>query len=238
MALWLINQEPTLRLILAEPLRSPENLREHPTTTKLRDRAPWTTTSSCFSHHKTRMLSNKCKCRVIIVKMEAVSIFIIHSKHITRMHQPQHLRVATRTVWVKWWWATTTSTKLSRTTLRTAWATRAWTSGQLPLTALQASTRVNWGLPFRAPVTRQTTQEASPKCLKLCCTSLRSWLIWTSTTALRADTTPLSSRPTGSKTASTTLIRSWWLRPRSIRVGPSNTSKILMDKLDKEQTYW
>lgn len=239
---WLTSQELILPPIRAGLLRSLANQQGEVITTKLRDKALWMVINNFFSHHKTQTPSSKCKCRIITVKMEVVSISIIHSKHIIHTPQLQARRMAaTKTGSDKWsWLITTTSIKLNRTTQQTVWVTLAWTRDQRRLTAPRASTQASLETVFRAPATPPTTQPGSLKCLKQFCTNLLNWLTWTRTTQPRVAITRRSRRPTGSSPLSTrTRLRSWFSnRTVPTKEALSNTSKILMDKPVKEQTYW
>lgn len=239
---WLTSQEPTLPPIHAGLLKSLANQQGYLIITKLRAKALWMVINNFFSHHKTQTRSSKCKCRIITVKMEVVSISIIHSKHNIHTLQPQdHRLAATRPGSDKWsWLITTTSIKLSPTNQPTVWVTLAWTRDQHHLIALQVFTQANLEIVFKAPVTPLIIpQEDSPRSRKQFCTKVLSWLTWTPTTVLRAVITPHSKRPTESRAASIrTQPRSWFSRTVSTKEALSNTSKILMDKPVKEQTYW
>jgi hypothetical protein len=238
---WLTSQEPILPPIHAGLLKSLGNQQGHLIITKRRAKALWMVINNFFSHHKTQMRSSKCKCRIITVKMEVVSISIIHSKHNIHTHQLQdHRLVATRPGSDKWsWLITTTSIKLNRIILPTVWVTLAWTRDQHHLIALQVFIQANLEIVFKAPATPPTIpQEDSPRYHKQCCTKVLSWLTWTRTTVLRVVITQHSRRPTENRAASTNQPRSWFSRTVSTKEALSNTSKILMDKPVKEQTYW
>ena len=131
MGSWSVNLEPILLTTPEEHHKSQASLQEHrTTTTRRKDNLLWTATNN-FSYHKTPTPSSRCKCRIITVKMEVVSISIIHSKHIIQMPRLLILRQATSTVLDKWLWVViTTSIKPSPITQPTVWATRAWTRDQ------------------------------------------------------------------------------------------------------------